>query len=159
MVAGFDDLAGALDYPLYIVTAAAGDERAGCLVGFAMQTSIDPQRFLACLSKRNHTYRVATAAPALAVHVVPASQRALAELFGGQTGDELDKFERCEWRPGAHGLPLLEACGSWFVGEIMERFDCGDHVGFLLAPVAASSAQAPPLTFQQAKGITPGHEA
>jgi hypothetical protein len=29
-----------LDYSLFIVTPAAGEERAGCLVGFASQVSI-----------------------------------------------------------------------------------------------------------------------
>ena len=55
----FDELVGGLDYPLWIVTAAAGEERDGCLVGFGCQSSIDPSRFLVCLSKNNRTYRVA----------------------------------------------------------------------------------------------------
>jgi hypothetical protein len=29
-----------------------------------------------------------------------AADGELAELFGGETGDEVDKFDRCEWRPG-----------------------------------------------------------
>ena len=48
-----------LDYPMFVVTTRAGDEPAGCLVGFASQVSIRPPRFLVGLSKRNHTYRVA----------------------------------------------------------------------------------------------------
>lgn len=35
-------LTAALDYPMFVVTVAAGGERAGCLVGFATQCSIDP---------------------------------------------------------------------------------------------------------------------
>ena len=45
----FDELMGELDYPMFIVTAAREGERAGCLVGFATQTSIHPSRFLVCL--------------------------------------------------------------------------------------------------------------
>jgi len=55
----FDALVGGLDYPMFIVTAAAGGEREGCLVGFATQSSIDPPRFVVCLSKNNRTYRMA----------------------------------------------------------------------------------------------------
>ncbi|HEY3020115.1 MAG TPA: flavin reductase, partial [Solirubrobacteraceae bacterium] len=90
----FNAVVGDLDYPMFIVTAAAAGERAGCLVGFATQTSIDPARFLVCVSRRNRTYGVACAARALGVHVVPAGASALAELFGGETGDDVDKFAR-----------------------------------------------------------------
>src|SRR4051812_38755411 len=106
----FNELMGELDYPMFIVTVAHGGERAGCLVGFATQGSIDPPRFLACLSKANRTYRVARGADALAVHFVPAGADGLAELFGGQTGDEVDKFSRCRWHPGPGGVPLLDDC-------------------------------------------------
>ncbi|HEV3001376.1 MAG TPA: flavin reductase, partial [Solirubrobacteraceae bacterium] len=56
------ELVSDLDYPMFIVTATNGRERAGCLVGFATQTSIRPGRFLVCLSEKNRTYRVAGAA-------------------------------------------------------------------------------------------------
>jgi flavin reductase (DIM6/NTAB) family NADH-FMN oxidoreductase RutF len=156
----FDALMGALDYPMFIVTVARGEERAGCLVGFATHASIDPPRFLTCLSKRNRTYRLAREADALAVHLVPETATGLAELFGGETGDELDKFARCEWRPGPRGLPLLDQCESWFCAEVVETFDVGDHLAFLLEPfeVEKASSQSQ-LPFERAKRIEPGHEA
>ena len=64
-------LVSALDYPMFIVTVAAGDERAGCLVGFATQCSIDPPRFLVCISDKNRTFRVARDADTMVVHLVP----------------------------------------------------------------------------------------
>jgi hypothetical protein len=43
---------------------------------------------------------------------------------------------------------------------VLDRLDLGDHVGFLLEPVAAQRAGgAPYYTFGQAKGIEPGHPA
>jgi hypothetical protein len=53
----FHALVGGLEYPMFIVTARAGGEPLGCLVGFATQTSIRPPRFLVCLSHNNRTYR------------------------------------------------------------------------------------------------------
>ena len=44
--AQFDAFVGGLDYPVFVVTAAHGEERSGCLVGFATQASIDPPRML-----------------------------------------------------------------------------------------------------------------
>src|ERR1700752_2184629 len=94
----FTSLMGELDYPMFIVTTVAADgERSGCLIGFAPQISIDPPRFLVGLSDKTRTFRVAARADHLAVHFVPSDGEALAELFGGQTGDEVDKFARCAW--------------------------------------------------------------
>jgi flavin reductase (DIM6/NTAB) family NADH-FMN oxidoreductase RutF len=155
----FMKLTARLNYPMFIVTTAVGDRRAGCLIGFATQTSVDPGRFLACLSRENRTYRLALDADALAVHVVPAGERDLAELFGGETGDEIDKFARCEWHEGARGMPILAACPSWFVGAILSRHDLGDHVGHLLEPIDARYAPAELLYFQDVKDIEPGHPA
>jgi flavin reductase (DIM6/NTAB) family NADH-FMN oxidoreductase RutF len=152
-------LAG-LDYPMFIVTAMADGERSGCLVGFATQTSIHPPRMLVCISRRNHTLRVAERSPALAVHLVPADRLDLAELFGGETGDEVDKFQRCEWDEGPGGLPIVRGCAAWLVGDVLERLDAGDHVGHLLDPVDGRVADTGgQLNFHRARVIEPGHEA
>jgi flavin reductase (DIM6/NTAB) family NADH-FMN oxidoreductase RutF len=152
-------LAGTLDYALFIVTAARDDRREGCVIGFATQTSFDPPRFLACLSRENRTYRLALTADALAVHLVPRARRDLAELFGGQTGDDIDKFDRCAWHPGPHGLPILDGCPTWFAGTIEARLDLGDHVGFLLDPFDACFAQGEEILFFQSvkDAIDAGH--
>ncbi len=158
-VNAFLELAGGLDYPLFIVTAAEGAEREGCVIGFATQSSFEPPRFLACLSRANRTFRLARDTDALAVHLVPAEREDLAELFGGETGDEVDKFARCEWEPGADGAPVLTRLDHWFAGRILERVDVGDHVAFLLEPIEgeAHGGQSA-FTFHRAKRIEPGHE-
>lgn len=156
----FDGLMGTLDYPMFIVTVADGVRRGGCLVGFATQASIDPSRFLACLSVRNRTYRLARSAEHLAVHLVPEEATALAELFGGQTGDDTDKFARCAWDDGPRGLPILRECENWFVGRVWERVGLGDHAGFLLEPETVHHGTAGrPFSFHRAKRIEAGHEA
>lgn len=158
MPSQFQQLAETLDYPVYIVTTAVDDARSGCLIGFATQCSIHPPRFLACISKKNHTLKVAKRAAALAVHIVEDKDKHIAELFGGETGDEVDKFARVSWHL-AHGMPILDACDRWFAGSIMEQIDLGDHVGFLLEPIdAEKTAISEQLTFQRARDIEPGHE-
>src|SRR5919106_3236677 len=153
----FNALVADLDYPMFIVTAAGGGERAGCLVGFATQCSIDPPRFLVCISEKNHTFRVATRARALGVHFVPEDAIDIVELFGSRTGDEVDKFALCEWDPGPLGAPLLARCRNRFVGRVLERLDAGDHVAFLLEPVAAErSHPVEPFPFPRARRNDPG---
>ena len=155
----FDRIAAELDYPVFIVTVAHAGERSGCLIGFGGQVSIHPPRFLACLSEKNHTYRVAIkGAEHLGVHVVPPSARPLAELFGGETGDDVDKFAHCRWHDGAHGVPLLDECPDRLVGRVLERVRLGDHTGFVLEPVAVDHAGAGFLTFHDTRSIEPGHD-
>jgi flavin reductase (DIM6/NTAB) family NADH-FMN oxidoreductase RutF len=156
----FQRLVAQLDYPMFIATVAAGGELSGCLIGFATQCSIDPPRFLAGISDKNHTFRVAKSAGSMAIHLVPEDAAELAELFGGETGDEIDKFARCEWQPGPEGVPLLDGCPNRFVGRILERIDFGDHVGMVLEPFFAEADEdSAQLGFHRAKRIEPGHEA
>lgn len=157
---GLDPLTSALDYPMVIVTVSTGSEHAGCLVGFSTQCSIQPLRYAVCLSKRNRTSRLAEHAGVLAVHFPEQSQRGLAELFGSETGDEVDKFARCRWEPGPGGTPLLSECPNRFVGQVVQRVDAGDHVLYLLDVTEASVTDVPdPLTFQQVRDLEPGHGA
>jgi flavin reductase (DIM6/NTAB) family NADH-FMN oxidoreductase RutF len=156
----FAELMSELDYPMFVVTAAADGERAGCLVGFATETSIHPPRFLACISRKNRTFAVATRAHVLAVHFVSVDDADLAELFGGDTGDEVDKFARTAWRPGPQGVPLIDRLDNWFAGEVCARLDLGDHVGHLLAPIdGAAGRGVRPFTWHRARAIEPGHPA
>lgn len=157
----FEKLVSLLDYPMYVVTTSAYGRSAGCLVGFTSQVSIGPPRFLVGLSKRNHTYRVAQHAEHLAVHLVPRQHSELARLFGTETGDTTNKFAQCRWAPGPHKLPILDAAAGWFVGAVLGRFDVGDHVGFLLEPVAGDAPDRfdQLVTFADVRDLEPGHEA
>jgi flavin reductase (DIM6/NTAB) family NADH-FMN oxidoreductase RutF len=155
----FLELTGRLNYPMLLVTTAADGNRSGCLVGFSTQCSIDPARFIVCLSAKNHTTRVASVANAMAIHFPPAEAVGLAELFGSETGDAIDKFSRCQWHPGPLGLPIIDACHRWFVGTILRREKLGDHIAFVLEPVDAHDDDGDTLTFSDVKHLKPGHEA
>jgi flavin reductase (DIM6/NTAB) family NADH-FMN oxidoreductase RutF len=156
----FQELALALDPRMFIVTTTDGRERSGCLVGFATQCSVDPPRFLVCISDKNHTYRVAQNAEVLVVHLVPSGAEDLAELFGTETGDDVDKFGRCDWHEGPGGAPVLDRCHNWFAGRILVRHDVGDHRAHLVEPIeAASDGGERGLTFRKVRDLEPGHEA
>ena len=158
MASRFERLVATLDYPLYVVTTAFDEQPSGCLVGFATQCSIHPPRFLACISKKNHTFLVAVRAPTLAVHIVEEKDKRIADLFGGETGDEVDKFSRVRWHY-VSGVPVLDACDRWFAGSVLEQIDFGDHLGFLLEPIdTGQEAVSEQLSFQKARDIEPGHK-
>ena len=136
---GFAALMGRLDHPMVVVTTAMGEARSGCLVGFHSQCSIDPPRYAVWISRANHTWTVAALAEHFAVHLLHPDDHDLAELFGSATGDEIDKFDRCEWRPGPGGVPLLARCPDRLVGRRTAMVDAGtDHVAVVLEPLEVS---------------------
>jgi flavin reductase (DIM6/NTAB) family NADH-FMN oxidoreductase RutF len=155
---GPGDAFTALDHAMTVVTVAAGDVRAGCLVGFHAQCSIHPLRYLVCVSVLNYTFDVAARAPAAAVHFLDGNDIGLARLFGETTGDEVDKFARWAWSPGPLGVPVLEHDGSWIAGPIVGRWPLGDHHGVVI-DVTHHGGRAPraPLMFSDTMGFAAGH--
>jgi flavin reductase (DIM6/NTAB) family NADH-FMN oxidoreductase RutF len=116
---------------------------------------------LVMISEKNHTFRVASAAARLVVHLISTDDRATAELFGEQTGDDIDKFTRCDWTPGPYGVPVLDAAAAWFSGPIIDRRALGDHVGFLIAPDSGEvrDSDVRLLMDTDVKDMDAGHEA
>jgi len=155
----FNTLMAALDSPLIVVTTADERERAGCLVEFHVQSSIEPQRYCVWLSKANYTYRVALHSSHLVIHFLTADDLPLAELFGGQTGDTVDKFAGLELDSGPGGAPVLRQCPNWLaVRRIALLDEGGDHVCLTTEPVAAQSAGPfRPLRGSQAGHLRAGH--
>jgi flavin reductase (DIM6/NTAB) family NADH-FMN oxidoreductase RutF len=136
-----------LDYPVFVVTTAHEGERAGCLVGFVTQTSIDPPRLLVCLSVQNHTYTLASRADTLAMHLLASHQRELATLFGSTTGDEIDKFGLCQW-----GRTVRAACRFWAAAQAgwWERFSNESHS----ATTSASFSNRPRCTGRRLRQLS-----
>ncbi len=155
----FDHIVELLDYPLFVVSAAAADDVAACLIGFATQCSIEPARFQVCLSKNNHTYEIAQHANTIVVHRIRRDQQALAEHFGGTSAKtDPDKLADWPWTPGPDGAPIIDDC-DWFAGRVLDRFDTGDHVAFVLAPFGGEYHEAEQLGYQDASTIDAGQPA
>jgi flavin reductase (DIM6/NTAB) family NADH-FMN oxidoreductase RutF len=159
MMTAFEQFAAAISGSAFIATASAGKARHGCLVGFGTQASIHPPRLLVCISVQNATFDVACRASHIGIHLVPADRPDLAELFGGMTGDDVDKFAGLRWEEGPGGEPLLVECPMRLSGRILERHPFGDHVGFLVEPVAVWEVERfEPLDISSVAGIEPGHD-
>jgi flavin reductase (DIM6/NTAB) family NADH-FMN oxidoreductase RutF len=157
----FDDIMGSLDAPMAIVTTALVDERAGCLIGFHAQSSIEPGRYCVWISKANHTYRVLLRSTHLAVHYLTDADRELARLFGTTSGDDIDKFTRCASTAGEHGVPILTGCPNHLVVRRIALLDeGGDHVCVVTEPVTVrSGGRFTPLRLSDVDDLVPGHQS
>ena len=160
MRAELDDLVAAVDTALVVVTTASEDQRAGCLVGFHGQCSIEPFRYAVWLSRANHTHRVALFATHFAVHFLSEQDEDLAELFGTLSGDQADKFTRCDWTAGPGGVPVLTRVPAIVFERQSLWNDDSDHVCLVGAPVAVQTGSPfRPLRLSAAHRLHAGHEA
>ena len=148
----------ATNYPLYVVTASAGGQRSGCVAGFVTQSSLKPVRFLICISKVNHTFAIAEKSEGLALHLLGADQRDVASLFGEQSGDDVDKFERVQWSEGRAGVPVLSECAAWIAGRVINRMSVGDHEAFLITVTdGGAGTHEGQFMLRDAADFEPGH--
>lgn len=158
---GFDDIMTWSDPAMIIVTTTDGREQAGCLVGFHAQSGMAPSGLSIWLSKANHTFRVAVFAQVLAVHFPTVDNVDIATTFGTLTGDQDDKFARCDWQPGADGVPLLDRCRNRVIGRKAALLDTtSDHVCVVLDPVESQFPdRRPPLRLNHVVHLRAGHDA
>lgn len=157
----FGRLMASVDPPLIVLTTAVGSERAGCLVGFHAQSSIEPQHYCVWLSKANHTYKVGLRASSFAVHFLTAADLAIAEHFGTLSGEDTDKFAGFNVELDSHGVPLLMACPNQMSLERIAVLDDGsDHVCLTTRVRSARSAEDfRPLRVSSATHLVPGHSS
>ena len=157
----FAQLIAGLDPAMAVVTAVSDRERAGCLVGFHAQSSIEPERYVVWLSKANHTFRVGLHAQYFGLHFLAEDDVELAALFGTRSGDDVDKFADCAWEPGPGGVPVLTDCPHRFTARRIALLDeGGDHVCLVVEPIEiAPVTPFRPLRLSRASQLAPGHEA
>ncbi|MCU4299039.1 flavin reductase [Brevibacterium permense] len=156
-----DDLMASVDSPLIVVTTSAEGERAGCLVGFHSQASIDPGHYCFWLLKANHTYRVALRSDHFAVHFPTTADSELARFFGSRSGSETDKFAGLDLTVTEDGVPLLTALPNRLIVERITMLDDGgDHVCLTARVDSVEIAGGfTALRPSQLGDLTPGHNA
>lgn len=156
----FEAIVGSLDGPMVVVTSAVESERAGCLVGFHAQSSIEPRRMTVWLSKANHTYRVALRSTHFAVHFLATEQFAIARHFGTRSGDDGDKFLAWSTSSGPGDVPLLDDVPNWLVLRRVALLDeGGDHACVVGEVVDARSTHFTPMRLSQVAHLRAGHDA
>ena len=161
-VTGIDAFFDFVDYPLYVVTVGTPDtELSGCLAGFVTQCSIDPPNLLVCVSKENHTLRVARQSSFMGIHLLACDQVNVARLFAEETGDRVDKFASAAWRMGPFGAPILAEVAVAMEAKVLGHHSVGDHDAFLVQGLGAIAGkrESSLLTSRNSPRLNAGHPA
>lgn len=151
------EIASGLNYPMVVVTTKGSSEPVGCLVGFSTQSSMEPFHYTVFLSVKNHTFNSVSIGSQLCVHFLGSNQKDLASLFGERSGEDVNKFDRCNWTDAPTGAPLLDDVTRWLAGPVIAHEATGDHHAFTVEPSHARAGQWPgQLDYQRVLDLDPG---
>src|SRR6202000_2183132 len=128
-----------------IITATGPDGKpVGITCNSFASVSLNPPLVLWSLVLYSSSLSAFQNASHFTVHVLGASQQALANRFAKSSDD---KFAGVDWTPGLGGAPLLAECCASFQCRTADRYYGGDHVIFLGAVEAYSYNRSEPLLF------------
>jgi flavin reductase (DIM6/NTAB) family NADH-FMN oxidoreductase RutF len=139
----------AFDRAVWIVTACAGDERAGLVATFVNSASLVPSspRLIVGVARHHHSWDVMRRSRAFAAHLLGEDALALVWRFGLSSGRDTDKFLNLAWREERTGSPVIDAALAWLDCRVEAEFDIGDRTIFLGDVVGGGVHGAgPPLT-------------
>ncbi|MBR5259801.1 MAG: flavin reductase [Eggerthellaceae bacterium] len=138
-----------LSYGLYIVTAADGGRKFGCVVNTFQQVTSTPPRVSVALNKENATTQAILNSGRYAVSVL--SEQATMDLvgvFGFRSSLEVDKFADVAYAEDAAGVPYVtEQAAAWFSMRVIETVDVGTHIMFIGEVEQAEAIDGKPMTY------------
>jgi flavin reductase (DIM6/NTAB) family NADH-FMN oxidoreductase RutF len=129
------------------VVTAAGTPPAGFTATSFTSVSLLPPLVSFCLGSSSSSWPTVARADHVAVHLLAHRQQALARTFATSG---VDRFADTAWRPGPHGVPVLDGTLAWLVCRVVQRVPAGDHVVVLAEPLLAQhSDEESPLLYHQ----------
>ena len=148
-----------MTYGLYVVSAEADGQRAGCIVNTATQVTAEPPRLMVAVHKDNVTAGVIRRAGAFTVTVLDqTADMPFIGNFGFRSSDTYDKFEKYGCETSAVGSPysLQHAC-ALIGAKLVDTVDVGTHYLFVGEIVQAErTSDEPPLTYAYYHAVLKG---
>ena len=145
-----------LGYGLYVVTTHDGAKDNGCILNTVMQVTNSPDRVAIAVNKQNYTHDTIRATGKLNVNcLTEEAPFSVFEVFGFQSGREVDKFAGCTPRRSANGLVVLPRYVNAVLSLSVEQYvDLGTHGMFICSVTESqviSDAHTMTYTYYQEK--------
>ena len=148
-----------MSYGLYVVSAEAEGQRAGCVINTATQVTAEPQRMMVAVHKDNVTTGVIQRAGAFTVTAIDkTADMPYIGNFGFRTSANYDKFEKYGCETSAVGSPYApeHAC-ALFACRVVDTVDVGTHYLFIGDIVDARKlSDEEPLTYSYYHAVLKG---
>ena len=138
-----------------VITAQAGDLRAGVTVNSFSSLSLDPPLILWAINRESKSRPVFEAATHFAVNVLASDQIEVSRCFATPADD---KFARVDWERGEWGAPVLSNVLATLECESEARYEGGDHILMVGRVKRFSRFEKDPLLFVQGRyGVAVDH--
>ena len=109
-----------MSYGLYVVSAEADGQKAGCVINTATQVTAEPPRMMVAVHKDNVTTDVIARAGAFAVTAIDmTADMPYIGNFGFRTSANFDKFEKYGCEISSVGAPYApqHACAAFWISS------------------------------------------
>lgn len=118
-------------YGLYVVSAAHGGRRGGCVINTFQQVTSQPVRVAVTVNKNNFTAELIEKAGRYVVTVMAQDvDSGVIGTFGFRSGRDVDKFAGYPYEE-ADGIPYLtKDMTAVFVCRVFDKVDLGTHICF-----------------------------
>jgi len=152
-----------VSYGLYVVSSMKDGKPNGQIANTVFQITPDPPTIAVSINKENLTWEYIKESGVFTVSVLSTeTSMAFIGMFGFKSGRDIDKFEKCKFKPGEEtGAPIvLDYTLSFLEARVLKSVDMGSHTIFIGQVVDCGVlAKGEPMTYayyhQVKKGKTP----
>ncbi|MCI8624316.1 MAG: flavin reductase [Provencibacterium sp.] len=122
-----------LSYGLFILTAREGEKDNGCIVNTVSQATVQPNRILVTVDKKNYTHGMIQRTGMFNVSIL--AEDSVFETYrhwGFQSGEKVDKLEGVSVQRAENGLVYVaEGCNAYLCAKVVSAADLGTHTLFI----------------------------
>ena len=139
-----------LQYGLYVITSHDGQKDNGLVVNTVMQVTNTPNRIAVAINKQNYSHNVIKESGVMNVNCL--SEEApfrVFEVFGFQSGRNVNKFEDCTPNRSANGLVVLPRYINAYMSLKVESYVDMDTHGMFICTVTEAQilSDVPTMTY------------
>jgi len=122
-----------MTYGIYLIGSKSGNKISGYIANTAFQVTSEPPQIAISCHKDNISAKVIGESGVFALSVLEKDTDAgLIGLFGYQSGNEEEKFERVKYKIGRNGAPIILTHSiAYFECKVVDKFDVGTHYLFI----------------------------
>lgn len=146
-----------VDMPVYSISAQKGDEANMNIITYVTPVSMHPKRILCCIYKGTKTLELVEKNPDFVLQLLHTEHHGLVRILGKQSGFHTDKLRllrKRELLTAWQGFTVLKDALAWMHLRAVNRFDGGDHIGFICDVAAFRNQQAgEPLTLNRLRAL------
>lgn len=128
----------AINYGLYVLTAADGDAFGAAGINWLSQASFEPPLVMAAVKADSETCAIVRRTGSFAVNVLGEDHLDVGKSFFRPTTVEDDRINGNRFFRAPHSqAPVLLDLPYWFEGQVTDTIDRGDHTIFVAEVVGA----------------------